>query len=109
MIIKNVEVTVLGIGVPGVYLLPGNNTVKNADWAKAKKNPVIKRRIDSGLIIEVVQETQTDNFSDMTATDQKKFVVDLNDLAKLKIFLDDAKTDAVKKVIRAQIEKIEEA
>lgn len=109
MIIKNVEATILGIGVAGVTLLPGNNTVKDADWDLAKKNKLIKHRIDSGLLVEVVQETKTDVFSEMNATDQKKFVADLNDLAKLKEFLDDAKTEAVKTVINARIKLIEEA
>lgn len=109
MIVKNTTASILGIGVGKLRVLPGNNIVKDSDWDKAKKNPLIKARLESGLLVEVQQETKAKSFDEMTEKDQKAFVLDLNDLAELEKLRDFAKSSAVKSAITKQVKKIKEA
>lgn len=56
MIVNNTKAKVVSIN--GKALIPGTNTVNNQWWAKARKHPSIKKKIDRGDIVEETEFKQ---------------------------------------------------
>lgn len=77
MFVKYNKEGILSLPVPGgsaIVLKPGvNPNIKESDWSEVAKNPIIKKKIDDGIIVPMPSKLKTAS----NAEDKKKIKEDI--------------------------------